>query len=346
MRESRPTPSEAPDWEAIFREHAPALRRFIRRRVPRSLVDDTLQDTYVRALRSADRFDPARAPLPWLITIAGRACCETLRVLPRELPSPTAGLTATATDVGPHENYERHLRRQAMALALGALSPRHRRLFCEWELKGEIDFDALALEEGITPQALKSVLNRARTTFRAAYATAARRTGAAAAVAWSRLARRDRMPRTTGWTVAGMPLLELAMGGMAAVMTATVILHGAATRGTTMSMTSTAVEQAAVAAGSGVPALAPSSTGDRTDAETATPPGATTPPSSGLPRPPVDAKAGVTVGVGPGDSAASVTVTLLDPTGPLDIWVGAEVRCDNKVRMAVCDAAQRTPFAH
>lgn len=343
MRDSRPTPSEAPDWGAIFREHAPALRRFIRRRVPRSLVDDTLQDTFVRALRSAAHFDPARPPLPWLLIIAGRACCETLRVLPRELPSPTAGITAGASEAGPHESYERHLRRQAMALAIGALSPRHRRLFCEWELKGEIDFDALAAEEGITPQALKSVLSRARTTFRAAYATAAQRTGAAAAVAWSRLVRRERVPRTTGWSMASMPLMELAVGGMAAVMTATVILHGGSTNGATISMAAAAAEHVGAAAGPDVGAVAPGTA----RAGAGAPPDRPSPDSSptAVPRPPVDAKADVGFGVTATESAASVTLAVEDLSGPLHLETEFEVRCDSALRRALCEAARQTPLA-
>lgn len=44
-----------------------------------ALIDDAVQETFLRAWRSADRFDASRPLAPWLFTIARRAAIDALR---------------------------------------------------------------------------------------------------------------------------------------------------------------------------------------------------------------------------------------------------------------------------
>ena len=79
----------------------------------------------------------------------------------------------------PHVELERHQRAAAIAGALDALPPRHRRLLVRYEVDGK-PYTVLADEEAISPQALKSALCRARESFRARYTALAEAEGLAA----------------------------------------------------------------------------------------------------------------------------------------------------------------------
>jgi RNA polymerase sigma-70 factor (ECF subfamily) len=346
MRDSRLTHANEADWDAIYRDHEWRVRRFLWRKVPSSVLDDVVQETFLRAYGSRHRLDPTRPPGPWLLTIARRARADALEVLPPAASVDVDKTVAVATDADPHLGFERRLRRQAMAMALASLSPRHRRLLIEWELKGELDFAALAREEGITPQALKSVLGRARQAFRGFYATAAERTGAAAAVAWVRVMRRNRTHRTTSWSTAGLPLMEAAMGGMVALATATVLLHAAAPgaaqavaaqRAAAVDIGALAIASATVPAPVDAPPRPTHATGE---AE----PRSTPPPPPGLGAP-VAAQAEADIEVGETASSATLRLGLQNPSGPLHLNSEVELRCDGVVRAAGCEVARRTPLA-
>jgi RNA polymerase sigma-70 factor (ECF subfamily) len=45
----------------------------------RSLAEDVTQEVFLKVHRAADRLDPARDPLPWLMTIAHNACRDVWR---------------------------------------------------------------------------------------------------------------------------------------------------------------------------------------------------------------------------------------------------------------------------
>lgn len=343
---SRPTPAIEADWDAIYRDHEWRVRRFLWRKVPASLLDDVVQETFLRAYGSRHRFDPTRPPGPWLLTIARRARADALDVLPPASSCDVDGTVAVADDADPHIGFERRLRRQAMATALANLSPRHRRLLIEWELKGDLDFGTLAREEGITPQALKSVLGRARQAFRASYATAAERTGAAAAVVWVRVMRRNRVPRTTTWSTAGLPFMEAAMGGMVALVTATVLLHAA---GTGAARDAAAHRAAAVDIGASVVASAtapfPAHVTPRSSHATGDAEPHRTPESPPRLDAPVAAEADTDIKVGEEASSATLALGLKNPSGLLEVDAEVELRCDGALRAAACEAARRTPLA-
>ena len=67
------------DWESIYRLCAPSLGRCIHSRLPEALVEDTLQDTFVRPSAAGPDTTLPGPALPWLLSIARRACAEALR---------------------------------------------------------------------------------------------------------------------------------------------------------------------------------------------------------------------------------------------------------------------------
>jgi RNA polymerase sigma-70 factor (ECF subfamily) len=55
-------------FDALFREHHPAVRAYARRRVPPEDVDDIVSETFLVVWRRLD--DVPEAPLPWLLAVA------------------------------------------------------------------------------------------------------------------------------------------------------------------------------------------------------------------------------------------------------------------------------------
>ena len=55
-------------FDALFREHHPAVRAYARRRVPSEVVDDIVSETFLVVWRRLD--DVPAAPLPWLLAVA------------------------------------------------------------------------------------------------------------------------------------------------------------------------------------------------------------------------------------------------------------------------------------
>ena len=55
-------------FEQIYAEHADAVRAYVRRRAPESVVEDVVADVFMVCLRRID--DAPRSPLPWLYGVA------------------------------------------------------------------------------------------------------------------------------------------------------------------------------------------------------------------------------------------------------------------------------------
>jgi RNA polymerase sigma-70 factor (ECF subfamily) len=74
-----------PDFAQWFRDHQPAVYRYVRFRVAsREAAEDVTSQVFMKALRALDRYDPARAaPRTWLLRIARNAVTDHLRSLRR-----------------------------------------------------------------------------------------------------------------------------------------------------------------------------------------------------------------------------------------------------------------------
>jgi RNA polymerase sigma-70 factor (ECF subfamily) len=64
-------------FERIYEQHADAVRAYVRRRAPDSVVDDVVADVFVVALRRID--DVPRNALPWLYAVARKTLANERR---------------------------------------------------------------------------------------------------------------------------------------------------------------------------------------------------------------------------------------------------------------------------
>src|SRR5438093_7875092 len=104
-------------FEQIYEEHRDAVRAFVRRRAPESVVDDVVSETFLVCWRRLDRV-PAE-PLPWLYAVARKTLANQRRRLERD---ERLGGAASASAVAEPEP----VGDTALAAAFAALSERDR----------------------------------------------------------------------------------------------------------------------------------------------------------------------------------------------------------------------------
>jgi RNA polymerase sigma-70 factor, ECF subfamily len=64
-------------FEQIYEEHREAVRAFVRRRAPESVVDDVVSETFLVCWRKLDRVPDQ--PLPWLYAVARKTLANDRR---------------------------------------------------------------------------------------------------------------------------------------------------------------------------------------------------------------------------------------------------------------------------
>lgn len=331
------------DWAEIYRDYLPRVRSYVRGRVPSAWVEDTAQDTFARAFRSRHRFDGSRPVWPWLVTIARRACIETCREHPIEVPFDLVVHGGIALD-DPHVELERGIQAQAIDGALHLVSPRHRHLLVTYEMQGR-PFASVADEERISRQALKSALCRARESFRVHYSTLAERQGLAALpVVGPVVVRLRRWRRALGLATLPMELASVIAVGVGATA-----LFAGAPVGSAM--------ETAVAVGAGDDGLATTAThaaeaNPPDAASTVTRPTAREPgpgPERGsnddVDRPPIRAAGSADVAVTPDSSRAIVRLDWDDPTGPGQWTTSVTLDCRGGVWDLACSSVRAVPGA-
>ncbi|MBW8481367.1 RNA polymerase sigma factor [Actinomadura sp. PM05-2] len=113
----------AGDERALAECHAalaPALRRYLRRKVPPDLVDDVIQSVLMELWRCRERFQQGRSFEAWALTIARRRAIDHLRARPpAALPLAAAAERPAARGAG--ELAEGVALRQDVRRALAAL---------------------------------------------------------------------------------------------------------------------------------------------------------------------------------------------------------------------------------
>ncbi len=145
------------------------------------LAGDVAQETFVTALETIDRFDPARGEMfPWLTHIARNCIRKALRQrnrdsalsdfwenVDRRLPR---ALTDLGSSILPGELLERKETAELVRMALTNLPLRYqvvlRRRYFE-----ELSLHEMAALEGSSEGAMKVLLHRARQAFRTAFET-------------------------------------------------------------------------------------------------------------------------------------------------------------------------------
>jgi RNA polymerase sigma-70 factor (ECF subfamily) len=140
---------------ALYKEHAGALFAYVLRLVggDRYQAEDIVQETLLRAWKSAGRLDPAARSLrPWLVTVARRIVIDGHRS--RQARPPEA--SPAALDQLPAEDeLDRSLRLMTISDALEDLSEAHRQVLIETYFKGRTVNEAAA-ELGVPPGTVRS----------------------------------------------------------------------------------------------------------------------------------------------------------------------------------------------
>jgi RNA polymerase sigma-70 factor, ECF subfamily len=155
-------PDEGP-WEEL-EAYRPILRRCCSSRLYKDPVDvdDAVQETFVKAIRSRKTYNPSRASLErWLKAIANNVCNDLLRERYRQGPGPLVPLderyTPTGSDIGAVE--------KALALKQ-VLEHMDVRYATAWwlrnELIRELTLAEIAKEMGVSVTTVQIYLHKAR----------------------------------------------------------------------------------------------------------------------------------------------------------------------------------------
>lgn len=151
----------APEWDAAYRKHAPALLRYLRRLSGRTEVaEELMHDTFTQAMRASSVPEGPEELRPWLYRIATNLAIDRLRRQRRFRFVPFLGReTAPERNVGEIDLVRRALRMIAPEQA-AALVLRLHEGFAPREIAGLL---------GVSEVAVKSRLVRGRRAFVAAY---------------------------------------------------------------------------------------------------------------------------------------------------------------------------------
>lgn len=162
------------DFEALHDRYFDDVSGYIARRVRDvGLAEDLTQEAFVRAYRSRRSFDPRRPVWPWLSRIARNLLINALR----DERHRVSGLIALEEDQqpdaalldDPERSYENQRLRETIETAFAELSPRARRVLAMRTIE-ELSYREIAGTEGVSEDAVKATLKRARRTFRLAFA--------------------------------------------------------------------------------------------------------------------------------------------------------------------------------
>ncbi|QKW34234.1 sigma-70 family RNA polymerase sigma factor [Actinomadura sp. NAK00032] len=157
-------------FATLYDRHAPAVHRYVRRRLGDQAADDVVAETFLAAFRRRARYDPARPDaLPWLYGIAANLVGKHRRSETRMLRA----LARTGTDpvTDPMEGADARVSASAssreLAGALAGLSARDRDvlLLVAW---ADLSYQQVAEALSIPLGTVRSRLNRARRKVREA----------------------------------------------------------------------------------------------------------------------------------------------------------------------------------
>ncbi|MGK5553340.1 RNA polymerase sigma factor [Actinomadura kijaniata] len=158
-------------FAALYDQHAPAIHRYLARRLGPDLADDLMAETFLRAFQLRDRYDRARPDArPWLYGIATnlvgghrRAEVRFWRMIARTGIDPAVDSPADRIA----ERVSAQGERAALAAALARLN-RGQRDVLLLTAAGELTPAEIAAALGVAPGTVHSRLNRARRRMRAA----------------------------------------------------------------------------------------------------------------------------------------------------------------------------------
>jgi RNA polymerase sigma factor (sigma-70 family) len=160
---------EPEQFTVLFRRHAPAIQRYVVRRLGANAADDIVAETFLLAFGQRTSYDLARADArPWLYGIATnligrhrRAEIRLYRALARTGADP---VTEPFTDrVDDRVSAGRASRQLASALARLSAKLRDTMLLAAWS---DLSYEEIAVALGVPVGTVRSRLSRARSRLR------------------------------------------------------------------------------------------------------------------------------------------------------------------------------------
>lgn len=174
---------DAGAFEELVRRYQPRLVRLMQTLAPRThLAEDLAQETFLRVYRSRHRYQPGAKFSTWLFTIAGNVARNAKRTAARrhevnEVDAPPLahsdrddgpGLAEAAVDASglmPARLAEGDERAKLVRAAVAALSERQRMALILSRFEN-MNYVEIAEAMGLSTQAVKSLLSRARTSVK------------------------------------------------------------------------------------------------------------------------------------------------------------------------------------
>jgi len=156
----------------LFARYQPELARLCRRMLGpdrREEVEDAVSETFLRARRSLDGFDPSRPVGPWLRQVARNLCVDRLRRRARETrlfhPEEPDEAALRTSGPSPLSSLLWAERREQLVRAVEALPERYRAPLA-LRYVSELDYAGIAEILGVSPQQVGVLLFRARRRLR------------------------------------------------------------------------------------------------------------------------------------------------------------------------------------
>jgi RNA polymerase sigma-70 factor (ECF subfamily) len=157
---------DADRFADLVAEHDRSLRALAYRLLgDRQMMDDVLQEAYLKAFRALPRFRGDAATGTWLYRIVYNTCLDQLR---RERRAPVLSWDLEGQTDAPDPS-ESAVQREALASALASLAPDQRAAVLLVDAEG-FDYPAAAQVLGVRVGTLASRLSRARASLRRALA--------------------------------------------------------------------------------------------------------------------------------------------------------------------------------
>ena len=152
-------------YDEIYRRHSPKVRVVCARRLGQSQdTEEAVQETFLRAFQALPRFNGEYRLGAWLNRIAINVCIDEIRARSRsEVVSLGIEGEPRESDAGPDEILAS--RRPEVFEALGAMKPLHARALALQAFDG-LSYEELATRLAMTPSQVKSLLHRARSSFK------------------------------------------------------------------------------------------------------------------------------------------------------------------------------------
>lgn len=143
-------------FRTLYERHAPTVFRFLRGMVGEEAAQDCLQETFLRVLRSLERYDSRRPFKPWVLGVAHKVALNARRDSarrPAPQPLPEAGVP-NGEESGGAEQVARDEERALLQEALSELPDDEREVFLLRKREG-LTFEQVAAAIGCSVRTAK-----------------------------------------------------------------------------------------------------------------------------------------------------------------------------------------------